>query len=381
MIRFIPRSLYFLLLLPVLLCGCRGANSTTAAFDTDVYTPTEARGFSIKKSGQGESTLLTVSSPWQDAGDASYQLLVLRDGQSTPDGYDGAVVNGEARRIVAMSSTQVAMLEALGVADRLVGVSGIDFITTPSVRDRRDSIADVGYDTNIDYERLLMARPDLVLLYGVNGSNAMEPKLREMGIPYIYIGEYVEQSPLGKAEWLVALGELTGRRDKAIELYRSVSERYNTIKEKAAGLPRPRVMINAPYGDSWLMPSPDNYAARLIRDAGGQYVLADRKGSNATFPIDMEEAYLLASDADVWLNTGNASTREEFAAEVPRFVDTKPFVSGRLYNNTARRTPGGGNDFYETAVVEPDVLLADLVSILHPDALPDHRLKYYMEIK
>ena len=113
-----------------------------------------------------------------------------------------------------------------------MGVSGLDFITNPTVQARRDSVGDVGYEGNVNYELLLSLDPDIVLLYGVSSASSMEGKLRELGIPYMYVGDYLEESPLGKAEWLVALSELAGMRQKGEEVFAGIPERYNALKKK-----------------------------------------------------------------------------------------------------------------------------------------------------
>ena len=94
----------------------------------------------------------------------------------------------------------------------------------------------MGYDSNIDYELLTALRPDLVLVYGIAASSGMETKLLELNIPYLYMGEYIEQSPLGKAEWLVALAEAVGCRDKGESAFRPIEERYEALKR---GSPKP----------------------------------------------------------------------------------------------------------------------------------------------
>lgn len=114
-----------------------------------------------------------------------------------------------------MSSTHIAMLDAIGETGRVVGVSGIDYISNPDIQARRDSVGDVGYEGNINYELLLSLDPDLVLLYGVNGASSMEGKLKELDIPFMYVGDYLEESPLGKAEWLLALSEIIGNGRRA----------------------------------------------------------------------------------------------------------------------------------------------------------------------
>lgn len=363
-------------LLWLALSGCSHHKQPRPSFSHTLYQPAYANGFRIYADSCG-STVIESINPWQGADSVSTRLRI-----AAPDAActDGPTITAPARRIVVMSSTFVAMLDALGATDRIVGVSGIDFISNPLIRARRDSIADVGYDGNIDYERLLSAEPDLVMLYGVNGASAMEGKLTELGIPYIYIGDYLEESPLGKAEWLVAVGEVIGRREEAEKLFASIPESYNTLKAKVAEdtTPRPGVMLNVPYGDAWYMPSTGSYMARLIADAGGNYLYGKDSG-NTSGVIDMETAYTLASQADVWINTGTLQSVGEVRTLCPKFADVPCLQAGRVYNHTKRSTPGGGNDFYESAVVRPDLVLRDLVKIFHPDMVTDDFV-YYQQL-
>ena len=363
------------------LCGCTGGGSA-GKYTEPVYVPDYASGFDILREPDGESMLIETRSPWQGADSAAVtRMLVLGEGESAPSDFDGQVLEAPARRVVCMSSSHVAMLDALGVADRIVGVSGIGFISNAYIRAHADSVADVGYDGNIDYEALVGARPDLVLLYGVAGASTLEPKLRELGIPFAYIGEYLEESPVGKAEWIVPVGEMVGLGREARDFFAGVPDRYDEIKKLAADAGRgPVVMINTPYADQWVMASSDSYVARLIADAGGQYVYAGHPG-NRSLPIDMEEALRLVSGADVWINTGMYDTLDGLRAAVPNLADTPPVRDGNVWNPSLRATDGGGNDYWESGVVNPDAVLHDLVNIFHPGLLPDSTMIYYRRLQ
>ncbi|WP_418676092.1 ABC transporter substrate-binding protein [Alistipes putredinis] len=375
------KNLSLILLLTLALAGCRGKSSKLADFNTPLYAPEYASGFDIQGADGGQSVLLTVTNPWQGADSVTARLFIARDGETAPEGFDGQVLDGEARRIVAMSSTHVAMLDAIGEVGRVVGVSGIDYISNPDIQARRNRIGDVGYEGNINYELLLSLDPDLVLLFGVNGASAMESKLKELGIPFLYVGDYLEESPLGKAEWMVALSEVVGNRAKGEKVFADIPVRYNALKQKVADtvLDAPSAMLNTPYGDSWFMPSAGSYAVRLIQDAGGDYLYKKSTGNSST-AIDMEEAYLLASAADVWLNVGMSNTLDELKAACPKFADTRCFRNGDVYNNNARTNAAGGNDYWESGVVHPDLVLRDLVKIFHPE-LVEEDFVYYKRLK
>lgn len=376
------KSFLGLCLLIVLLAACNGKKTAYISdFSNQLYTPEYASGFSIKGADGYESSIITVTNPWQGADSITTQLFIARGGESAPEGFTGQVLEGDASRIVAMSSTHIAMLDAVGEAGRVVGVSGIDYISNPVISANRDSIGDVGYEGNINYELLISLDPDLVLLYGVNGASSMEGKLNELGIPFMYVGDYLEESPLGKAEWMVALSEVVGKRTEGEQVFGGIPVRYNDLKKRVADtvLDAPSVMLNTPYGDSWFMPSTESYVARLVKDAGGDYIYKKNTG-NASLPIDLEEAYKLTSEADMWLNVGMANSLDELRTSCPKFSDTRCFRNGSVWNNNLKTNVAGGNDYYESAVVNPDILLRDLVKIFHPE-LVEEDFVYYRRLK
>lgn len=356
--------------------GCGGSATRSADdFTVDIYTPEYASGFDIRGTEKDASTLVTVRNPWQGGGDVEQHLLVLRDGAKAPAGFDAQVVKAPVRHVVCMSSSHVAMFDAIGQVRRVSGVSGIDYISNAHVNEHRycGEVRDVGYDTNLDFELLAAMRPDLMLLYGVTGENTVVTgKLRELGIPYIYIGDYMEESPLGKAEWLMVAAELCNVRDTGRETFGGIADRYNALKAAtataAASSPsgRPKVMLNTPYRDTWFMPSSRSFMVRLVEDAGGEYIYT-KNDSDSSVAVDLEEAYLLAMGADVWINVGPCNTLAELTSQNPKFAGVPAVLRGKVFNNNRRQTPAGGSDFWESGVVRPDLVLRDLSAILHPE--------------
>ena len=396
-----------------------------------LYTPRYAKGFSIVRDKASGEKLLCVTNPWQGANEVTLYTVID--------------TLAPAKRIVAMSSSHAAMLDAIGCADRIVGLSGCKYIYNATLCKAiaEGKIGEVGYDSAFDFEKIRSLNPDIILIYGVAGeTKSMTSKLDELSIPYIYIGDYLEADPLGKAEWVVALATLCGEEERGAEFFAEVEERYNTVREECKSLThKPRVMLNTPYRDTWFMPPHNSYMVRLIEDAGGEYVLtengkrktenvtyalsksrdcetqneeqktksAKRKTENGTYalsksrdcetqneeqktksaklraentshPISLEEALVLAMRADFWLNLGQIATIEELKASVPRFAAVEAVQRGRLYNNTKRTNENRGSDFWESGAIRPDLILEDLVKILHHEA-PTDSLHYYKRLQ
>jgi hypothetical protein len=362
------------------LTGCVSNKKTSLeAFKQDVYTPEYATGFKILGADNSASTLIQISNPWQGAKNVEMSYFISRNGEQAPTGFTGPVIRAGAKRIVCMSSSYIAMLDAIGQTDRIVGVSGIDYVSNPYVLAHKESIRDMGAEMN--YELLIGLKPDVVLLYGIgDAQTSVTDKMRELSIPYMYVGEYLEESPLGKAEWLIALSELTDSREKGIEVFREIPRRYQALKTLTESVEqRPTVMFNTPWNDSWVMPSTQSYMAQLVADAGADYIYK-KNVSNSSTPIGLETAYGLIQKADYWINVGVASTLDELKAVNPKFADAKAVHEKTVYNNNLRLTPTGGNDYWESAVVRPDVVLRDLIHIFHPELVTDS-LYYYRHLE
>ena len=331
-----------------------------------LYSPYYASGFEILGDENG-NRIIRVTRPWQGANVEEQHLVIFAD-EGQAEGYDGEYIVGPAERVVCMSTSHIAMLDALHEVDAAVGVSGKQYVMNTTVANN-PAVRDVGYDSNLDYETLSMLSPDIVLMYGVTAENsAVTAKLRELGIPYLYLGDYVEESPLGKAEWLVCVAEIMGCRERGIARFNDIVERYNTIR---SSLPhdaqRPKVMVNLPYQDVWYMPSDNSYIVQLIEDAGGDYIYKGKNTTTASVGISLEEAFHLVSGADIWLNVGQCSTMGSLKEAAPHFMECNVVQQGRVYNNNRRCSAAGGSDFWESAIVNPDVVLKDLVAIISGD--------------
>ncbi len=379
--KMIKQSISAFILASLLLLASCVSNKKTSleAFNQDIYTPEYASGFKILGADNVQSTLIQVFNPWQGAKDVEMSYFISRNSEQAPAGFTGPTIPAGAKQIVCMSSSYIAMLDALGQVDRIVAVSGIDYVSNPYIIAHKDSIKDMGPEMN--YELLLGLKPDVVLLYGIgDAQTAVTDKLKELSIPYMYVGEYLEESPLGKAEWMVALSELTDSREKGIEIFSEIPKRYQTLKDLTASVEqRPTVMFNTPWNDSWIMPSTKSYMAQLVNDAGANYIYKENT-SNSSAPIGLETAYGLIQKADYWINVGMASTLDELKAVNPKFTDAKSVREKTAYNNNLRLTATGGNDYWESAVVRPDIVLRDLIHIFHPELVSDS-LYYYRHLE
>jgi len=229
---------------------------------------------------------------------------------------------------------------------------------------------------------LLSLRPDIVIAYGITAEiSGMVNRLEGLNIPVILNGDYLEDQPLGKTEWIRFLATFFGGETKADSIFRSVVSSYEKYRDLISDISeKPSVMTGLPWKDSWYIPGGESFAAAYIRDAGGTYLWEDLDSREAV-PLDLEAIYARAASADLWINCGAAGTLAEISEADSRLNRFQPFHTGRVYNNNARINAAGGNDFWESGVMAPHLILADMISIFHPEVLPSHELVYYQRLE
>jgi iron complex transport system substrate-binding protein len=341
-----------------------------------------AEGFSAYRSG--DLVIVQVNAPWQNASPEDRFVYLLYPRNQVRPHFTGvdAVIAVPAERVITMSTTFLPHLEALGVLNALVAVDSLAWAYSPLVRERGASgdITEVGSGPAVDIERVLALEPDFVMVNSYGGEWDAQPILEAAGVPTVVLGDWVESNPLGRAEWLLFTALLFGDLDEAVERLRTIEERYLELKEIAAGASeRPTVLVNAPYQGTWSVPGGKSYAATFVADAAGDYFWADDDSTGSLF-LDMESVYALAGSADIWINPGTWSSLAQGEAEDARFATFAAFGFGHVYNNNRRLSPAGGNDYHESGALNPDLVLADLVTIFHPDLMPNHRMYYYRRL-
>jgi iron complex transport system substrate-binding protein len=331
-------------------------------------------------------TLLTVNQAWVGSQQVFTYALVPQ-GQPIPANLPaGATVLAvPVQRMVGTSTTHAALLELLGQTDKLAGFTQTQYLCGPQLRQRLASgqLKEVGAGNGgLNLEAVLGLQPDLVMAYGMDGSNPAYERLRTLGVPALLNADYMENSPLGRAEWIKVAGLLVGQAAQADSLFNAMEKAYLSLAQLAGQQSvKPKVLASAPYGDIWFMPGGRSFPARLIADAGGDFLWATDTATGSQ-RLSLEAVFAQAQPADVWvnINPGNYPTVAALVATDARFAHFAAVKTGQLYNNDAQVLPSGGNAYWELGAVRPDLVLADLVRIFHPGLLPQHQLYFYRQL-
>lgn len=375
-----------ILVISVGFTGCRNkpGKSGSDPGNTDENPVKYASGFRIHF--ENTHPVLEVFNPWQEGPGKEYSF----DNQDNTDQklevkrLSRTCLPSSIRKVVILSTTHAAFLEKIGELGTVSGVSGAKFLCNPFLRTRVDKgqIVEVGFDQALDYEKILQIAPDLIFVYGVGKESlGYVAKLEELGLRVFFVGEYLEETPLGRAEWLKAFGVIYGKLEMATGIFDSIASAYTQLKGLTLHLnDRPTVLTGLPWRNTWYMPGGNTYLAELIRDAGGRY-LWDDLTSREPRALGLEEVFSRALPAHFWINTGTARSLAEIKAGDERLAGFQAFHSGLVFNNNARISPGGGIDYWESGCVNPQAVLADLIRIFHPEILPQGSLFYYHQLK
>ena len=341
-----------------------------------------AKGFEIARSGT--IARLSVNNPWQNAKNISYQYYLIDKKDSIPQELiNQTVIRTPVRKVVCLSTTHLGFLDYVGEINSLSGVASADFVYNPKIRQmiKNQQVTDVGYDNNLNYELLLKLRADVVFIYGVTAqTSALIDKLKQLGITAVITAEYLETQPLGKAEWVKFFAEFFKKKASVNKKFLKTAETYGNLKQKVNNASaHPQVLTGLPWKGVWYISGGKSYAAQLIKDAGGDFLWHENQSSEA-LPLGLEHIFAKAKKADFWINCGAANSLNDIKAVDERLQKLVPYQRKTTYNNNARLSPNGGNDYWESGVVQPELILKDLLHIFHPQLLPDHQLLYYQKV-
>lgn len=373
--------LYVLGLIGVLSCSSP-SSSVEEEQKTAASPPSYAQGFTIAQ-GDGYK-IVEVLQAYPGAHDP-YRYLVIEEKGKEPDhaAFD-AVITLPVSEIVLTSTTQVPHLDFLEMSETMVGFPDTDLISSTTMRQRIDQglVVDLGKGPVANIEMVVDLDPDLVMYSSLRENLEQLEILEKAGIPLILNGEYTEQNPLGRAEWIKFTGALTGRYEKAVEVFEEIEESYLSLKASISSRPeeeQPTVISGMMYKDIWYAPAAENWGALFFADAGANYVFKEEEGTGS---LQLNYEYVLdkAMDAEVWIGAADFKDLAAMKEADHRYANFNAFRRGEVYTYTNKRGATGGYEYFELGYMRPDIILKDLIKIFYPEQLPDYQPYFYEKL-
>jgi iron complex transport system substrate-binding protein len=325
---------------------------------------------------------LIIKNPWE-SGDTLVAYALYPKGQPAPSTpWAEFSIPVPIDEVVATSSPHVGLIGLVGESDKISGVADAQYIYDHEVYGRVNSgdIAQIGSLQDSNLEILLGLSPDLLMRTGFENVRNEDSRLIEAGIPICYDLEWMEPTMLARAEWIKFVGLFFDKDREADSIFRSIEAAYSlAIKEAAEVDYRPSILTGNNFKGTWYMPGGESYLAKLILEAGGDYYLKDDP-SNGSLPLSFEVVLDELINADYWIGP-SATSLKELEMMNERYTLFKAFQEGNVYTFDKRISENGGNDYWETGMVRPDLILKDVIKIVHPELLPGYELYYYKKLQ
>ncbi|WP_372756588.1 ABC transporter substrate-binding protein [Mariniflexile sp.] len=376
-----------LIIIALILFNCK---SESKKQDIEVIEGTSldlkyAKGFKVTDFGSYK--ILEIISPWPKA-DKSYEFALLKKGYdesfwSTEQKRFEAAIEIPIKKIVVTSTTHIPALELLNEEQNLVGFPGTDYISLEKTRKRIDEnhVRELGKNEGINTEVLLELKPDVVVGFGIDGTNRTFETIKKSGIPVVFNGDWVEESPLAKAEWIKFFGVLFNKEKEADSIFNTIEKNYLDAKALAKKIKnKPTILSGAMHNDVWFLPNGTSTEAQLLKDANTNYLWSDSQGTGS-LSLNFETVFSKAKTADIWLSPSNYTSKEALKNSNLQHAMFDAFKNNNIYSSINTKGESGGILYFELGTSRPDLVLKDLIKICHPELLKNYDLYFFKRLK
>lgn len=394
--KIISNFQYWLLLASALLLGsCKSSHNDSQPSASDLenvnyaissnYEIRYSKGFNVGIDKETGFRIVEVYNMFSK-NTLLHRYLLVPKGSPLPksNAFDGTIVTVPLSKIGVFSSTFIGMLDALHALETLVLVERKNYIYNQQVlaEIEKGSIAEIGELPNINIEKLLIIEPEVVFLSGLSSEiDKSLAKPQEYGIHMIQNFDWMENHPLAKAEWIKFFGAFLGKELLADSLFNEVKSNYLFYQNAAEKYTfQPDILFSSMYSGTWYIPGGNSYIATLTRHANGTYPWINDQNSGS-LPLSFESVVAKSLNAQIWLNPDVSSKNDIIDRDkrYAQFFENKPSFMG-IFQNDKRSLPSGGNDYYEKGAFRVDLVLRDMIILLHPEFMSRDSLYFYREL-
>ena len=353
------------------------SETTIASGNTVRY----AKGFSIQN--YNGYSVVTVKNPWPKATQTYTYILKEKNGKIPDSLKQNTIISVPIKTIVVTSTTHIPSLEMLNEVNSLVGFPHCDYISSDKVRKRIDAkkIKELGNNHDLNTEAILDLQPNVIIGYGIDNKNPTLDNLKKSGLKLMLNGDWNEESALGKAEWIKFFGALYGKQKRANTLFTKIEKDYlKTIEIAKLAKTTPTILAGDMFEDRWYLPKGTSWGSQLIQQANGNYLWKETSGTGS-LSLSFETVFEKAATANIWITSGQFSSLKEMTEMNPHYAKFDAFKNKNVYSFSGKKGKTGGILYYELAPNRPDIVLKDLVKILHPELLVGYQPFFFEKLK
>lgn len=366
--------------LVLLISACGGGSRTSSHSETPVDTVEFRYAENIRILKFKNYTKVELRNPWDTLKTLHTYILTDRNNAKNSNLPEGTIVRTPLENAIVYSSVHNSLIAEIGGIESIAGVCDIQYIKHPQIKAmyEKGSITDCGSSMSPDIEKIIDLNADAVLLSPFENSGGYG-RIESIGVPIIECADYMETSPLGRAEWMKFYGLLTGREQEADSLFRSVENEYLSLKQIAKDVTnRPTVISELKYSSAWYVPGGKSTTAKMIDDAGADYIFSYTTESGSV-PMSFETVLDKGQKADFWLikyNQKQDKTYSELKKDYSPYTNFDAWKNKRIFGCNTSYV-----NFYEETPFHPEALLRDLIIIFHPEIMKDEKTRYFTGLK
>ena len=327
-------------------------------------------------------SVVKVNNPWPEA-KKNFKYVLQEKNGIVPDSLQKyTLIQVPLQSIVVTSTTNIPFLEMLGIEKSLVGFPHTDYISSVKTRQLIDAgaVKNIGQNEKLNTEQLIELAPDLIVTFGIDNNNPTLDNLQKSGLKVLIQADWMEQTPLGKAEWIKLYGALFGKEKKAKILFDKIVTDYKNAKQLVANKkPTATVLYGSMYQDQWYVARGNSWVAQFLKDAKADYLWANVEGTGS-LSLPFEKILEKAKTAKYWVATGSFKNITEFENSNPHYKQFDALKTKNVYTFESKLGATGGAIYYELAASRPDLVLKDCIKIFHPDLLPNYTFTFAQKL-
>ncbi len=340
-----------------------------------------AKGFDIiDKNGIKK---LIIKSAYQNSNDI-FEYEIRNKESSKNIKKSNILIKTPITKIVVTSTTHIPMIELLNEESSIVGFPYSKYVSSVKTRDLIDAgnITEIGKENSLNTEVLLDLQPELVVGYSVSSADKSLTTIKKSGVNVIYNGDWLEETPLGRAEWIKFFGVLFNKEKQADSIFNIIETNYKQAKAIALkSIKKPTILSGAIMSkDIWNLPAGKSFVAQFLKDANLDYLWGNSKGKGS-LSLSFESVFDRGANADFWIAPGYFSSKKQLLKSNEIYAEFKAFENDRIYTPSTKKGKTDGVIYYELAPTRPDLVLKDIIKITNPHLLPNYKMTFFEKMQ
>jgi len=337
-----------------------------------------AKGFDIQVFENYKK--LTIKTPYPEAKE-QFEYILIPKGEKIPNAVSKLkIIRTPIERLVVTSTTHIPMLELLNEENSLVGFPNLQYISSTKTRQliANGNIKELGNEQDINTEVLLDLQPEIVIGFSLSSNNKMFTNIEKAGIPVLLNGDWLEETPLGRAEWIKFFGVLFDKEKEADSVFNNIKEQYKEAKIIAKNAKnKPTVLSGVLFKEVWNLPAGESFVAQFLKDANTNYLWSDTKGKGS-LSLNFENVFEKGQQAEFWIAPGHYTSLDQLKVANQHYTEFDAYKNKKIYSFANKKGENGGVLYYELAPVQPHIVLKDIIKVTHPELLPGYQ-SFFLE--